>query len=111
MSIQIESDLKEVLDKFDQKLDKLDAKFDQKLDKLDAKIDQIDEKFTRKLDYLGKDVTELKVDVATVKTKIDGLEIRLNSVEFLSRGVLIGLLVAIGGGLLKLFGFALPPNS
>jgi predicted RNase H-like nuclease (RuvC/YqgF family) len=94
-----------------EKLDKLDAKFEQKLDKLDTKFDKLDEKFTRKLDDLGKDVTELKVDVVTVKTKMDGLEIRLNSVEFLSRGVLIGLLVAIGGGLLKLFGFSLPPNN
>ena len=61
---------------------------------MDAKIDKLDEKFTRKLDDLGQDINELKVDVATVNTKVNELEIRLNSVEFLSRGVLIGLLVA-----------------
>ena len=59
-NIQIESDLKEILDKFDQKLDKLDGK----------------------LDKLREDVTELKISLAEVKggiklldTKVEGLDI------------------------------------
>lgn len=82
MSIQIESDLKDIL-----------AKFEIKLDKLEQKIDNIQ-----------KDISEIKVELATVKTKVDGVTDRLNSIEFLNRGVVIGLLLAIIGGLAKLFG-------
>jgi hypothetical protein len=49
MSIQIESDLKEILNKIDQKIDKLD------------------EKFTLKLDKLSQDVSDLKVGQAEIK--------------------------------------------
>ncbi|AFZ11886.1 hypothetical protein Cri9333_0971 [Crinalium epipsammum PCC 9333] len=87
MSITIESDLKEILTKIDQKLD-----------------------------TLSRDVTDLKVGQARLEEKVDGLEKRLESKldglskrmdnqEFLSRGVLIGLIVAILGGFAKLFGF------
>jgi hypothetical protein len=87
MSITIESDLKEILTKIDQKLD-----------------------------TLSRDVTDLKVGQARLEEKVDGLEKRLESnldglskrmenQEFLSRGVLIGLIVAILGGFAKLFGF------
>ncbi len=82
MSITIEQDLKEYLDRFEQKLDKLE----QKLDKVDEKVDK------------------LSIEMATVKTKLDGLDKRMENQEFLSRGVLIGLIVAILGGFAKLFG-------
>jgi peptidoglycan hydrolase CwlO-like protein len=82
MSLTIEQDLKEYLDRFEQKLDKLE----QKIDKVDEKVDK------------------LNIDMATVKTKIDGLDKRMENQEFLSRGVLIGLIVAILGGFAKLFG-------
>ena len=87
MSITLESDLKEILTKIDQKLD-----------------------------TLSRDVTDLKVGQARLEEKVDGLEKRLESKldglgkrmdnqEFISRGVLIGLIVAILGGFAKLFGF------
>jgi prefoldin subunit 5 len=93
MNITIEQDLKEYLDRFEQKIDKLDEKFEQKLDKLEQKIDKVDEK-----------VDKLSIEMATVKTKLDGLDKRMENQEFLSRGVLIGLIVAILGGFAKLFG-------
>ncbi len=93
MSITIEQDLKEYLDRFEQKIDKLDEKFEQKLDKLEQKLDKVDEK-----------VDKLSIEMATVKTKLDGLDKRMENQEFLSRGVLIGLIVAILGGFAKLFG-------
>ncbi len=87
MSVTIESDLKEILTKID-----------------------------TKLDTLSRDVTDLKVGQARLEEKVDGLEKRLESKldglskrmdnqEFISRGVLIGLIVAILGGFAKLFGF------
>ena len=75
MSVTIEVDLKEALDQINQKLDKIDDK----------------------VDYLT-------VDMATVKTKLEGLEQRIENQEFVSRGVLIGLIVTIFGGFAKLFG-------
>jgi hypothetical protein len=75
MSVTIEQDLKEYLDRFEQKIDKVDEKVD-----------------------------KLSIEMATVKTKIDGLDKRMENQEFLSRGVLIGLIVAILGGFAKLFG-------
>lgn len=89
MSIQVETDLKDILNKFDQKLDKLDGK----------------------LDKLSEDVTELKVSLAEVKgdikaldTKVEGLDKRVGNQEFTNRGVLVGLIVVILGGAAKFFG-------
>jgi DNA anti-recombination protein RmuC len=104
MSITIEQDLKEYLDRFEQKIDKLDEKFEQKLDKLEQKLDKLDEKFEQKIDKLDEKVDKLSIEMATVKTKLDGLDKRMENQEFLSRGVLIGLIVAILGGFAKLFG-------
>ncbi len=100
MSIQVESDLKDILNKFDQKLDKLDGK----------------------LDKLTEDVTDIKVSLAEVKgdikandeklsgqikaldTKVEQLDKRVGNQEFTNRGVLIGLIVVILGGAAKFFG-------
>ncbi|HEY9694900.1 MAG TPA: hypothetical protein V6D15_22090 [Oculatellaceae cyanobacterium] len=91
MSITIESDLKEILNKIDTKLDTLSrdvtdikvgvARLEEKVDglekRIDAKIDGIEQKLESKLDGLGK---------------------RMDNQEFISRGVLVGLIVAILGG-------------
>ncbi len=126
MSIQIESDLAKILEKIDDKLDNLDRKFEQKLDNLDRKfeqkldnldrkfeqkLDNLDSKFEQKLDKLSEDVTDLKVGIAEVKgeietldTKVDGLDKRVSNQEFTNRGVLVGLIVVILGGAAKFFG-------
>jgi exonuclease VII large subunit len=100
MSVTIEQDLKEYLDRFEQKLDKLE----QKIDKIDEKFEQKLDKLEQKIDKLDEKVDKLSIEMATVKTKIDGLDKRMENQEFLSRGVLIGLIVAILGGFAKLFG-------
>jgi archaellum component FlaC len=87
MSVTLEVDLKEALDKINQKLDKLEDQFNQKFDKLEDKVDR------------------LSVDMATVKTKLEGLDKRLENQEFVSRGLLVGLVIAILGSFAKLFGF------
>jgi chromosome segregation ATPase len=56
MSVTIESDLKEILARFEAKLDNQRSHLEQKLDNIQSSV------------------TELKVDIATVKTKLDGLE-------------------------------------
>lgn len=66
-NIQIESDLKDILNKFDQKLDKLSDDFSQKFDKLDGKLDK-----------LSDDLTDLKVGQAKLEGKIEVVDEKLS---------------------------------
>jgi len=97
----IEVDIKEVLDKLDRKLDKLDDKLNEvKTDINDLKIsvarqEENSKRLENKIDDMDR----------RLEDKINNLDKRLSSVEFASRGVFIGLIVAILGGFLKLFGF------
>ena len=71
----IEVDLKEVLAKMEQRLER---------------IEQI--------------LIELKVGQVRLEEKVDGLSNRLENQEFISRGIIIALIVTILGGFAKLFG-------
>lgn len=94
MTLNVEYDIKEIFEKLDSKFDKLESKFD----RLETKVDRI-----------GEDVGQLKTDVKVLDGKVEGINKRIDSQEFLNRGVAIGLLVALIGGLVKLFGFE-PPH-
>lgn len=83
MSVTIEQDLKEILAKIDQKLDGLQK------DIVDLKVGQ----------------TEIKGEIKTLGERINGLDERVKSQDFINRGILVGLILAILGGLAKLFGF------
>ena len=83
MSVTIEQDLKEILAKIDQKLDGLQK------DMVDLKVGQ----------------TEIKGEIKTLGERINGLDERVKSQDFINRGILVGLILAILGGLAKLFGF------
>ncbi len=83
MSVTIEQDLKEILGKIDQKLDGLQK------DIVDLKIGQ----------------TEIKGEIKTLSERINGVDERVKNQDFISRGILVGLILAILGGLAKLFGF------
>ena len=84
MSVTIEQDLKDILGKIDQKLDGLQK------DIVDLKIGQ----------------TEIKGEIKTLSERINGIDERVKNQDFISRGILVGLILAILGGLAKLFGFA-----
>lgn len=108
MTLNIEYDIKELFDKLESKLetkfDKLDAKIDRletKFDKLEDKVDKLEDK----VDKIGEDVAQLKTDVKVLDQKVVGIDKRLDAQEFINRGVAIGLLVALLGGLAKIFGF------
>lgn len=75
------------------------------LARIEGKMDQGFSEVNHKLAALEKDVAELKVGQARLEEKVEGLTKRIDNQEFLSRGVLIGLIVAIAGGVAKLFGF------
>jgi uncharacterized membrane protein YccC len=61
-------------------------------------------KIDQRLDRMEHSLNDLKVGQARLEEKVDGLSKRLDNQEFLSRGVLIGLIVALLGGFAKLFG-------
>lgn len=96
-NIQIESDLKEILSKLDQKLDNIDNKFEQKLDNLQ------------------KDVTDMNLRLTKVETKLDeGVMPRLDSLSNEIKEIkgsqqaqiwtLIGVLITAVGGFLVAVG-------
>ncbi len=83
MSINVETDLKEILTRIDSKLDKLTE------DVTELKVGQ----------------AEIKGDIKALDTKVEGLDKRVSNQEFTNRGVLIGLIVVILGGAAKFFGW------
>ncbi|MEN9870740.1 MAG: hypothetical protein RLZZ171_1728 [Cyanobacteriota bacterium] len=113
-NIQIESDLKEILNKLDQKLDQIDNKFEQKLDQIDnkfeQKLDQIDNKFEQKLDHLQKDVTDINLRLTKVETKLDGTVVDIKEMKGSQNAqiwALIGVLITAVGGFLVAVGRSL----
>jgi hypothetical protein len=102
MSISIESDLKEILTKIDQKLDNLQK------DVTDLKIELIGTKTELKGEIRTLD-ERLTGKINTLDAKVDGLSIRLQNQEFTSRAILISLVLVILGGAARMFGFV-PPN-
>ncbi len=105
MSVTIEVDLKEILGQINQKLDNLQkdvtdiklglSEVKSEVKRLDDRIDSLEKRIDQKIDGLEKNLD----------SKIDGLGKRLENQEFVSRGILVALIVAILGGLAKLFGW------
>lgn len=88
MSITIETDLKEVLDRINSKLETIQS------DITDIKISQ----------------AELKGEIKALDAKVDGLSTRVQNQEFTSRAIFGSLVVVILGGALKMFGVLTPIN-
>ncbi len=116
MSVTIEVDLKEILGQINQKLDYVQkdvtdiklqlSEVKGEVKRLDDKIDSFGKRLDDKIDGLGKRLDD-KIDSfgKRLDDKIDGLGKRLENQEFVSRGILVALIVAILGGLAKLFGW------
>ena len=88
----IQTDLAQILNKLDSKIDKLDEKFDDKFNKLDEKIEK-----------LTISQTEIKGNIKALDVKTEQLNTRVGNVEFAVRGVLIGLAVVVLGGFAMFF--------
>ncbi|MCZ8046776.1 MULTISPECIES: hypothetical protein [unclassified Microcystis] len=109
MSITVEVELKDFLIQINQKLDNLqkdvtDIKIELsevkgEIKRLEEKIDGVEKRLEEKIDGVEK----------RLEGKIDGLEKRLENQEFVSRGILVALIVTILGGLAKLFGLVGSP--
>lgn len=55
-----------------------------------------------KVDKIGEDVSQLKVKVEVLAEKVDGITKRLNT-QFINRGVIIGLIFAVLGCFAQVF--------
>jgi predicted nuclease with TOPRIM domain len=109
MTVSIEQDLKDLLNKIDQKIDNVqkditDLKVGQA--KLEGKIETLDGKLSGEIKILDE---KLSGEIRTLDEKVDRLAKRIDNSEFTARGIVIGLIVVILGGAAKLFGFI--PNG
>jgi predicted nuclease with TOPRIM domain len=113
--------LEDVLDRFEQKMDKQFAEVNQKMDrqfaevnqKMDRQFAEVNKQFAevnQKLNKLEIGQVELSGEIKTLDEKVSGIDKRLDNQEFINRGVLVALIVALIGGAAKLFGW-LPTSS
>jgi hypothetical protein len=89
----IETDLAQILLEIKSDIKSLDSKFEQRFDKVDERLNKIE---------IGQ--ADIKGDIKALDTKTEQLDKRIGNVEFANRGILIGLVVVIFGGVVKLFG-------
>jgi uncharacterized protein YoxC len=106
MSTTVEFDLKELLEKLDSKIDKLGSDLNTKIDKLGSDLNTKVDKLSDKVDDVSDDINKLNVTVTRLDEQVANAVKRIDSIEFANRAVSIGLLIAILGGLAKLFGIA-----
>jgi transketolase len=120
--------LEDVLDRFEQKMDRQFAEVNQKMDrqfaevnqKMDRQFAEVNKQFAevnkqfvevnQKLNKLEIGQVELSGEIKTLDEKVSGIDKRLDNQEFINRGVLVALIVALIGGAAKLFGW-LPTSS
>ena len=111
MTNTIDYDLKEIFTRLEGRFDKLDIK----IDRLDGKIDKVAEdlsdfkiKVAEDFGGLRTDLTRvensLKGEIEVLAEKVDGITKRIDTQEFINRGVIIGLILAVLGGFAKVFG-------
>ncbi len=94
MAITIESDLKEYLVKFEQKLDNLQK------DVGDVKVAIAKLEGELKSDMKSLE-GELKGDIKALDAKMDGISKRLDTQEFINRSVVVGVVLALIVGVVK----------
>lgn len=103
----IQTDIAQVLNKLDSKIDRLDQKLDEKFDRLDQKFDEKFDRLDQRLNKLETGQVEIKEklsgEIKALDTKTEQLNIRVGNVEFAIRGVLVGLIIVILGGFAMFF--------
>ncbi|MBE9019156.1 hypothetical protein C7Y66_18740 [Chroococcidiopsis sp. CCALA 051] len=85
----------------------MNIEFDLKeiLTRLETKVDKISEDVSDIKTNLVRVEAELKGEIWVLDEKIDGIVKWVDTEEFINRGVVIGLVLAILGGFAKIFGF------
>jgi len=127
---KIEKQFAEVNQKMDrqfaevnQKMDRQFAEVNQKMDrqfaevnqKMDRQFTEVNQKFTevnKKLETIDGRLNKLEIgqaelsgEIKTLEEKVSGIDKRLDNQEFINRGVLVAVIIALISGVVKLFGF------
>ena len=76
-------------------------------EKLSGEMKTLDEKLSGEMKTLDEKLTG---KIETINAKIDGLGKRLDTQEFINRSVMVGLVLAIAAGVVKLFFPDFPGN-
>ncbi|MFM7438161.1 MAG: hypothetical protein ACKO2V_06080 [Snowella sp.] len=76
-------------------------------ERLSGEIKALDEKLSGQIKALDEKLTG---KIETANAKLDGLDKRLDTQEFISRSVMVGLVLAIAAGVIKLFFPGFPGN-
>ncbi|MFM6370767.1 MAG: hypothetical protein ACKPGN_21500, partial [Dolichospermum sp.] len=122
--------LEEILSRLDQKIEKQFAEVNQKMDKQAAEVNQkfaeVNQKFAEVNQKMDKQFAEVNKKLETIDTRLNKLEIgqaelsgeiktldekvigidkRLDNQEFINRGVIVAVIIALISGVVKLFGF------
>ncbi len=84
--------LEEILSRFEQKMDRQFAEINQKLEKIDDRLNKLE---------IGQ--AELSGEIKTLDEKVSGIGKRLDNQEFINRGILVSVIIALLGGAAKLF--------
>jgi archaellum component FlaC len=103
MSLTIETELKDIFTKIDQRLERMEQGInDLKLGQSDIKgdIKALDERLGGQIKALDE---KLSGKINTLDTKVDGLSTRIGNQEFLLRTIVGGLILIILGGAAKMF--------
>lgn len=93
--MNVEFDLKELL-----------TRFENKLDKIEGKVDKLTDDVSDVKTHLVKAEEEIKGEIKVLEARIDGISKRIDTQEFINRGVIVGLILAVLGGFAKIFGQA-----
>jgi transketolase len=95
-----------------QKMDKQFAEVNQKMDKQFAEVNQKFTEVNKKLETIDSRLNKLEVgqaelsgEIKTLEEKVIGIDKRLDNQEFINRGVLVAVIIALISGVVKLFGF------
>ena len=70
-------------------------------DPMETRFNQVD----RKIEKLTENVNEVKVEVATIKSDVNGLGKRLDNLEFTNRGIFLSVVSGLLIATITLFNF------
>jgi predicted nuclease with TOPRIM domain len=95
--------LEEVLSRFEQKMDRQFAELNQKLEKIDDRLSKLEigqAELSGEIKALDERLTG---QIKTLDEKVSGIDKRLDNQEFINRGILVAVVIALLSGAAKLF--------
>jgi hypothetical protein len=97
--------LEDILDRLEQKIDRQFAEVNLKIDKQSAEVNKQFAEVNQRLGKLEIGLVELSGEIKILDEKFNSVGKRIDNQEFLNRGILGALIVALVAGAAKLFGW------